>query len=311
MGSKTAIAWTDSTWNAIRGCTRVSEGCTRCYAEAVAGRFSAPGQPYHGVAVLKVIDGTHRGRWTGKIEFVKEHLEDPLRWRRPRRIFVNSMSDLFHENIKDEWIDDIVAVMALSSRHNFQVLTKRPERMRDYLIERSTATDVHSLISSYMNRHGAQPTCDMSHEWPAPHIWWGVSAEDQKTTDERIPLLLQTPAAVRWVSYEPAIGPIDFTAIHRTRAEGFMRPLDGRFNKLNWIVVGGESGPDARPFDIQWARDTISQCENAGTACFVKQLGKDPYDSAQPGRPHLKVSGKGDDWKEWPADLRVREYPVD
>lgn len=257
MSDKSKIEWTDATWNPIRGCSRVSEGCRNCYAERIAARFSRPGQPYEGlakhVAVTKEWEKrefplvVNEARWTGEVRFIREHLADPLRWKKPRRIFVNSMSDLFHEKVPDGWITDIFNVMAQCERHTFQILTKRPSRMQDWMAARC----------------GRVP----------PHVWLGVSVEDQKTADERIPLLLQTPAAVRWVSYEPALGPVDFTNLN---PPNFINAFDHSFGlpMLDWIVCGGESGPGARSMHPDWARSVRDQCQAAGVPFFFKQWGE-------------------------------------
>ena len=191
MSATSKIEWTDATWNPVRGCTRVSPGCGGpgdqggCYAERMAARFSKPGQWGHGYA--EMVGG--KPRWTGKVGLAPiDTIEAPLHWMTPRRIFVNSTSDLFHESILDEWIDRMFAIMALCPQHTFQVLTKRPERMR---------------------RFGS-----LSAARPLPNVWLGVSAERQQEADERIPLLLETPAAVRFVSTEPLLGPVDYTAIN-------------------------------------------------------------------------------------------------
>jgi protein gp37 len=315
MGDRSKIQWTNATWNCIRGCSRVSRGCEHCYAERIAARFSAPGLPYEGLAIIKNGDP----RWTGEVRFIEERLQDPIRWKRPRMIFVNSMSDLFHEKVQDNWISQIFSVMEQAPQHTFQILTKRPQRMREWMLK-------------YYGWLIEKP-------WPGlknfSHVWLGVSVEDQETADKRIPLLLETPAAVRWVSYEPALGPVDFNnhlfiaecdvCGNRANPEGTIEhgrgcytqsedgggtSFEGHGTKLNWLVVGGESGPEARPFDLRWARDTIRQCKAAGVACFVKQLGSDPFDSSQPGRPHLKFThGHAGDMSEWPEDLRVQEFP--
>jgi len=313
-GSK--IEWTDATWNPIRGCSRVSEGCRFCYAERVAARFSgeiiaedSEGKfmkplAYRGLAKMTA-DGP---RWTGEVRFVKEKLEDPLRWKRPRRIFVNSMSDLFHEKAKSEWIDSVFAAMGLAHWHTFQVLTKRPERALAYFqsnpydrILRQAEHLLHTaIVSRAEKRHGVHGISDPN-RIPWRHVWLGVSVEDQATADERIPFLLQTPAAVRWVSYEPALGPVNFASYMR-------RPVG-----LDQIIVGGESGPGARPFDIVWARKVVAQCREAGVKVFVKQLGARPYIGGDPQEGiengYKTASKKGGDPAEWPADLRVREYP--
>jgi protein gp37 len=253
--------------------------------------------PYQGLAVM-------RGsvpHWTGDIGFVKDKLTEPLHWKRPRRIFVNSMSDLFHYKVQDAWIDKIFAVMALSPQHQFQVLTKRPERMLEYCktLGQHNSVDRVSQAMKGLSDKGAFYSLKPG-GWCFPNVWLGVSVEDQKTADERIPILLQTPAAVRWVSYEPALGPVDFRAIHYggiaeidslTGDHGVYRPLAGKSeSKILWIVVGGESGPGARPFDIQWARTTIAQCKDAGVAVFMKQICK---------------NGRKIEYEEFPPDLQV------
>ena len=191
--SMTSIEWTDCTWNPVRGCSRVSEGCRNCYAERTAARFSGGDigddsedrlhGAFEGFAIMKS-DGPH---WTGKVELIESKLEEPLHWKKPRRVFVNSMSDLFHESLPDDAILEVFRVMQDCPQHIFQVLTKRPENMRRFMAE----WEGESIW-----------------EGPVQNVWLGVSVEDQKTADERIPLLLQTPAAVRFVSYEPALGPV-------------------------------------------------------------------------------------------------------
>lgn len=301
MADKSSIEWTDATWNPIRGCSRVSEGCRHCYAEAVAARFSGPGQAYEGLAVMKD-NGPH---WTGDVRFVEEHLEDPLKWRRPRRIFVNSMSDLFHESLSDPAVLSIFSVMERAPQHLFQVLTKRPKNML--------------RVVSWIGRKFV----DNGDRWPLPNVWLGVSVEDQKTADERIPLLLQTPATVRWISAEPLLGAVNLEATGPMFEKlNVLRPHQAAIDHgvyenrpgLDWIVVGGESGADARPFNLDWARSIICQCRDAKVPVFMKQLGARPYehdcDEAECVDFWLKLRDrKGGDPSEWPEDLRVREYP--
>lgn len=360
------ITWTDKTWNPIRGCSRVSEGCRHCYAETVAARFSGPGLPYEGLAA--------DGKWTGKVRLIPEHLADPLSWKKPRRIFVNSMSDLFHEGLESEEIAAVFGIMVSAPQHTFQVLTKRPERMRDW-IEKTSVVDCIEAASA----RGCKLPDFSCGIWPgAKNIWLGVSVEDQKTADERIPLLLQTPAALRFVSYEPALGPVDLSwhlkettrhhvcadvggmirnrsfyglmsddgrALSRDEAEAQLRALRARGVKLipgngcddfdpekgcrghrqprlDWVIVGGESGPKARPFDIAWARQVVRDCKAAAVPCFVKQLGAWPIfeerDLAQLDERRMCSDGtykfrdrKGGDMAEWPEDLRVRGFPLE
>jgi protein gp37 len=278
------IAWTEHTWNPIRGCSRVSEGCRNCYAERVAGRFSGPGQPYEGLARIVTIKPANLGisgtplhteaRWTGKVRLIEEHLEDPLHWTKPRMIFVNSMSDLFHEALSEEDTLKVIDVMIRSLRkvdHVFQVLTKRPKRMQEIL---------RKINPIHMDSR----------------IWWGVSVEDQEMADERIPYLLDTPAAIRWISYEPALGPLQLHPHWLPLVFGRVEVEPG----IDWIVVGGESGPGARPMKLQWALDIKEQCRSGGVAFFFKQ-GSETGDHA-----------RHKDYKNilcFPWQLQVREYP--
>lgn len=337
--STSSIEWTDVTWNPVRGCSRVSEGCRNCYAERIAGRFSGPGQRFEGFArrgsyTHGVERGTHGGVWTGRVELVPSKLDEPLRWRSPRRVFVNSMSDLFHEALPDEAIDKVFARMALcdgtrsSGRHHtFQILTKRPRRMLAYFADPDVSYRVAAEVTCRVIT-GWRPSkggLDWMPEkvWPLPNVWLGVSIEAQATADERIPLLLKTPAAVRFVSYEPALGPVDFTNLRHDG--GWLQALGPRGGRnkafdlplLDWLIVGGESGPRARPFDVAWARSAVRQCRESGVACFVKQLGSRPT-SDHRARPDGEESHwtallrdrKGGDPAEWPEDLRVREFPT-
>jgi protein gp37 len=289
MSDKTKIEWTDATWNPIRGCSRVSEGCRNCYAERTAARFSGLGQPYEGLAKSVAVTKDKGGeflavlsepRWTGDVRFIPELLGEPLHWKHPRKIFVNSMSDLFHEKVDVGWIDQIVAAMMVTPQHTFQVLTKRPERMRNYLCNVGARQ-----IEPHMQRLRAGIG---RLDWPWRNIWWGVSVEDQKTADERIPLLLETPAAVRWVSYEPALGPVDFGPflIGLSRVTGHALPG----THLDWIVAGGESGPGARPAHPDWFRAARDQCQDAGVPFFFKQWGEwiplDHWPHDERGKPY-------------------------
>jgi protein gp37 len=282
MGSKTGIEWTDATWNPFLGCSRVSEGCRNCYAEGVAARFrmnkSGKETVYSGLT--QIVNG--HPQWTGKIVETKQLLR-PLSWKKPKRIFVNSMSDLFHENVTDEQIDKIFAVMALCPQHAFQVLTKRPERILEYF--HAGRFDQIRIAASFI-------AGGMQNEWswPLPNVWLGVSVENQAAADGRIPILLQTPAAVHFISAEPLLGPLDLDAfmwlydpsgVNRTRM-----PLGGwdRPQPLGWVICGGESGPGARPMHPDWARSLRDQCVAAGVPFFFKQWGEwAPYNSLLDG----------------------------
>lgn len=271
------IVWTDHTWNVLRGCSKVSAGCTNCYAEGVAARFSGPGLPFEGL-----VNGRH---WNGKVMLVEDKLTEPLRWTRPRMVFVTSVSDPFHQSVTDETLDRIFAVMALAPRHTFQVLTKRPERMREYLNDKATAIRVCketvALATTDALRFGNPAGTDGW--WPLPNVWLGVSVEDQAAADERIPPLLETPAAVRFLSCEPLLGPVDIAwALSRNMmdiASGFQRrghfsPGLETLRPLHWVIVGGESGPKARPMRLDWARGLRDQCAAAGVPFMLKQWGE-------------------------------------
>jgi protein gp37 len=221
--TNTSIEWTDATWSPVTGCTKVSAGCKNCYAERVFPRTYGNCQRCkHAISAHDVIQNGRGacclcdceafvGRKFTDVRTHPDRLDQPLRWNRPRRIFVNSMSDLFHEDVSFEFIDKTFSVMAAASWHTFQILTKRPARMLQYV-----------------DKHRARLSL-LSDQWPIPNVWLGVSVEDQKTADERIPILLQTPAAIRFVSYEPALGPVDF------KRWLYDNP------RLDWVIVGGES----------------------------------------------------------------------
>lgn len=317
MGDKTGIEWTDATWNPVRGCSRVSEGCRHCYAEQIAARFSGPGQPYEGLA-----DRAKSGsKWTGKVRLIEEALDQPLRWRRPRRIFVNSMSDLFHENLPDEAIDRVFAVMALAPQHTFQVLTKRPDRMLEWSLRNATGGRIFHLAGEL-----GKP---QSGAWPRPNIWLGVSVEDQRAADERIPLLLQTPAAKRFLSCEPLLGPVDLSRcgkhytgsgpLHLWKTDlegnGGWRQQHGAKTgedppEIDWVIAGGESRSGARPMHPDWARSLRDQCAAAGVPFFFKQWGEYlPDDPAPDAHTAMRRVGKkaagarldGREHREFPA----------
>lgn len=278
MADNSLIEWTDATWNPITGCAVVSPGCTNCYAMRLAGTRLAHLPSRAGLTR----DSKAGPVWTGETRLNEEWLTQPLRWRRPRRIFVCAHGDLFAESVPDAWIDRVFAVMALAPQHTFQVLTKRAQRMREYL----TQADRQSRIAA---RGFFMDGGDFEARWPLPNVWLGVSVEDQARADERIPDLLATPAAARFVSAEPLLGPVDLTSI--SWGDDFVwgitdalagvdwclefpgEPRPARA-KLNWVIVGGESGPGARPMHPDWARSIRDQCADAGVAFFFKQWGE-------------------------------------
>lgn len=325
------IEWTDRTWNPVRGCTRISPGCEHCYAERTAARFSGPGKPYDGLVRL----GPNGPRWTGKVRLVPSALADVLSWRRPVRVFVNSMSDLFHEGLADEDIAAVFGVMAACPHLTFQVLTKRAERMArwfELMAKRGEGgmplhLDVRGYACQALSIAGEEVPASLrrvGHEgWPLRNVWLGVSVEDQQRADERIPHLLRTPAAVRFLSCEPLLGPVSIADyMPPARRVGCGSPDDPCDHSLandqaavRWVIVGGESGPGSRPFDLGWARSLVEQCRSADVACFVKQLGRELTGEWHPAvgkilTPPRLGDLKGGNPDEWPEDLRVREWPA-
>lgn len=304
MADKTAIEWTDATWNPIRGCSRVSEACRHCYAEGVAARFSKPGLPYEGLARRVALpNGGNEARWTNEIAYAGDTtLLKPLRWEKPRRIFVNSMSDLFHENVPDEIIDRVFAVMAFCPQHTFQILTKRPERMRAYCNSESQAFfDRQFEAMDWVRNHSPFASVREAHEhhgiaWhqpafaedmrPLPNVWLGTSVENQATANDRVVTLLSTRAAVRFLSCEPLLGPIDLTSImlDGKRIDALIGAIAwlngddwehiGACSKVQWVIAGGESGHQARAMHPDWARRLRDDCEYAGVPFFFKQWGE-------------------------------------
>jgi protein gp37 len=328
MAEKTSIEWTDSSWTPIRArnkatgkqghyCQKISPGCANCYADAMNG--------WRGTGIPYAVD---------KFDQVELYLDekallDPLKWKKPRMIFVCSMTDLFAEFVPDEWIDWLFAVMALSPQHTFQVLTKRPRRMLGYLGQRTTSNvyrwiggddepekqfemalrvqsqmlDLFKIApAAALNR--ASELNELAPWFPLPNVWLGTSVENQKYADERIPLLLQTPAAVRFISAEPLLGPVALNYLHHdgtvevdalNGTHGVLRPHQGINEKLDWVICGGESGPSARPMDPAWARSLRDQCAASGVAYFCKQMGS----TFGPSKGH-----------NIPPDLRIHQFPT-
>jgi len=308
VGKNSSISWTDHTFNPWIGCTKVSAGCANCYAEREdARRGWTPG----GWGPGKLRRRTSESNW-----------RQPLKWDREAaaagkraKVFCASLADVFDQEIDNNWRVDLFDLIHRTPNLDWLLLTKRIEAMRDWVEG-----------SRHMGLWG-----------PPANVWCGVSVEDQATADERLPILIQIPAAVRWVSYEPALGPVDFTRIRvgASFPKGVERPItidslhDGNicldigdydFERLHWIIVGGESGPKARPFDLDWARSSIEQCRGAGAAAFVKQLGSNPTKqmlvaaNLPENRGYVNVpihlnDHKGADPAEWPEDLRVQEFP--
>lgn len=348
----TGIQWTDETWNFLDGCTYESTGCRLCYARTWHDRIflqwkrgqrpSAPKQ-YH--LPFKVV------------QELPERLGKPLHWSKPRRVFVNSVSDAFHPLVSDDLLTQAFGVMALTPQHTFQILTKRPERMRDWLLNADqTAIKVagmrHLEALTQRQRTRLQAKLARVWQWPLPNVWLGTTTENQETADQRIPFLLQTPAAVRFLSCEPLLGPVDLGPwlklgwvcefCHRRNHDRYLSHgwqfilqsavcpdcaprvmADGGYTivpggayaagtpdprpwkpLLDWVIIGGESGEKARPMEEDWMRDLVQQCQAAGVATFVKQMGERYAKEHHTSERHAGIP------EEWPEDLRIREYPT-
>ncbi len=249
----TKIDWTDESWNPVVGCSKVSPGCINCYAERMAARQAAMGnENYCCVVWSKAIQQTENKKgWNGKTVCIESKLTEPLPWRKPRKIFVCSMSDLFHKSVPFEFIDEVFTIISACQQHTFQILTKRPEVMNEY---------IDGLYAGLCKFHKGEPF-----QWPFKNVWLGVTAENQEMADKRIPILLQTPAAKRFVSVEPMLGAIDINQDY----------YGGKFwgDMLDLVICGGETGPGARPMDLDWARNLRDQCDQCGIPFFFKNVG--------------------------------------
>ena len=346
MTGKTTIEWCSAVWNPTTGCTRVSEGCTNCYAFALHDkRFKAnvDRARSHGFLGPWLIDDdgpiTTSSRERGdpmpfpkqydlpfsRVQLLPDRLDDPLRHRKPERYFVDSMADLFHEDVPDEYLDQVFAAMMLAKRHTFLVLTKRPERMRDYMLARPTGPLIGKEWYRSRIRYVDGESLGMSisgvnaYSWPPANVWLGTSVEDQASADERIPHLLATPAAVRFLSCEPLLGPVDLTggwsdylganpsrqawttesghandrSCHDDQHNNCPVPVQVPTRRVNWVIIGGESGARARPMDLAWLTSLVESSMAAGVPVFVKQ-----DSGARPGR-----QGR------IPDELWIREFP--
>lgn len=291
MADKTTIEWTDATWNVVNGCSVTSPGCKHCYAMKQAHRVDCR---------RGLTEKTAGGMvWTGEVRFNEKVLDQPLRWREPRRIFVCAHGDLFHENVPDGWIDRVFAVMALCPQHTFQVLTKRAARMRKYCSNlRNDDARWFAALQSVRTGEGSFALQDahdrLDDMGVLRNVWLGVSVEDQARADERIPDLLATPAAMRWLSCEPLLGPVMLDRL--PTKDGWRDVLSGDYHTgpavicgepgdptINWVIVGGESGPKARPMHPDWARSLRDQCAAAGVPFLFKQWGAwAPLQKARP-----------------------------
>jgi protein gp37 len=311
------IQWCDITANPIHlirpdgshgghWCRKVSPGCASCYAEAQnqSNYFKfASKLPYTGSAPKNLI-------------FDEKVMQELLHIRSPKKVFLCSMTDLFGEWVSDEWIDLTWAYMALASQHTFQILTKRPERMREYFRScrnriRFEAVGLGEKLGLRIKQY--EPYLTYTYDWPLSNVWLGTSVENQKAADDRIPQLLQTPAHVRFLSCEPLLESIDLNKPFRTSNNGLILTW---LDYLNWIIIGGESGSNARPCEIDWIRSIVQQCQPTNVAVFVKQLGSNPLqtacyiDGVAATYQKLKLKDKkGGTIDEFPEDLKIREFP--
>ena len=281
------IEWTNETWNPVIGCSKISEGCENCYAEKMAFRLAHMewSNDYRKLNYCNVICPDTK-KWTGKTQFVKEAITKPLEWKKPRKIFVCSMGDLFHETISFESIDMLMAIITCSPQHTFQILTKRPERMLEYFTQ-----DKRKLIEGWedasyeigISDKNGEPdgaACYIYNrsqdEWPLKNIWLGVTCENQQRTNERLPVLLKIPAAKKFISCEPLLGDIDFYKFSSSLPSDKNHPWrnEAILFGIDWLIVGGETGTNASPMHPDWARNLKYQCIPAKVPFFFKGWGE-------------------------------------
>jgi protein gp37 len=347
---RTKIQWTDATWSPVTGCTRVTwpnraaSGCDHCYAFLLHDtRHAAKRQG-------KAVVGAQYDRPFSQVQLLPDRLYQPVRWRRPRRVFLTSMGDLFHPDVPDEYLALLWAVMAITPRHTYQVLTKRPDRAATLLRGPQFVSLMRAALYSMLGmNHGLAnvrmvgapdvvtapmiepaplPRTQRDHltravfsgygrkwkapglPWPLPNVWLGTSIEHQQALTERWKHLANAPAVTRFYSMEPQLDAIDLSPVLRLSAtiteDGpiWHTPKDTLPRPVNWVIVGGESGPRARVFQPAWVRQTIAQCAAAGVPVFVKQLG------SVWGKANASRHTHGGEIEDWPADLRVREFPA-
>lgn len=292
MADNSRIQWTEATWNPVAGCSICSPGCNNCYAQRMARRLEAMGQEKY-TGLTQIVKG--KPVWNGVMRLWEPDLDTPLDRKKPELYFVNSMSDLFHENLSEESIAEVFAVMALAYWHRYQVLTKRAARMRELLSAKGFWHRVRECINRRLRADRERyPHVGLTETLPCrnplPNVWLGVSVERQREAEERIPHLIETPAAIRFLSCEPLLGPLYLGHWFSVWEDQLCER-----RVINWAIVGTESGPGKRPLELPWARSIVEQCRAAGVAAFVKQL---------------PVNGRvSHDPEEWPTALRVREMP--
>lgn len=317
MADKSNIGWTDATWNCLYGCSRVSPGCEHCYAERHCHRFSGEGERHEGLTVLRKKGPV----WTGKIDLAYHRLFEPFKWSNPRKIFVNSLSDVFHENVPFDFVKAMYGVMACSPHHVFQLLTKREDRMAEFYADMDVRVQslggraavweclywagqavrqLHAegkLTKGQANRYLQRLEVVPIHAvWPLPNVWLGVSTENDEMLNRRVPKLFECEAAVHWISAEPLLSALP------SLSKYLVRDANGR--RVDWVVAGGESGPDARAMALEWATGARDACAEHGVPFMMKQLGSVLAEQF-PG------SGtKGTEKEAWPADIRICDYPA-
>lgn len=270
MSDKTGIEWTDRTWNPLTGCTKVSPGCDHCYAKTMHERFNGPDS-------------------FDTVTLHPDRLGQPWAWRKPARVFVNSMSDLFEASVPDDYIAMVFAVMALAPKHTFQILTKRQGRMRSLL----NSEDFRAAVASHASSWGNPSLVRYIDAWPLPNVWLGISAEDQHWYNIRWPALRATPAAVRFISFEPLLGEISLFA--NSTVDGDPMP--------DWAIVGGESGPGARPMSKWWARQLRDECVEYGVPFLFKQWGNHDASGVNVGKKAAGRELDGRTWSEYPGPV--------
>lgn len=306
MGANSKIEWTESTWNPVVGCSKVSSGCANCYAEKMAYRLACMGISKYSIVTQpnKIVRG---GEWNGLIHYDSTDLETPLHWKKPRKIFVCSMGDLFHEDVPFDFIDKVFGVIALCPQHTFMLLTKRPERMEQYFEDRS----FNDVLTNLMKEHGSERAWSKSwlnklagryaltekwaldgyesklrlpESWPLPNVIGMTTVCNQEEADKNIPILLNCKFARRGISVEPMLEEIEI-------------PFIGWEGLIRWVIVGCESGSHRRECKIEWVRSIVQQCQAASVPVFVKQL---------------DIGGRlVKDVSQFPEDLKIREFPME
>lgn len=330
MSEHSPISWTDATWPIVAGCEYASPGCSNCWAVRDSWRLAHNPNPKVHNAYFGTVDKRPDGKlvWSGIVRELWDRLDWPLKWRGEKKVFVCSQADLFHQRVSFEFIAAVFGIGALCPEHTLQILTKHPARARAFFawLEGERGRPLESCLwyarraisRKYDNRG---PFADDPPPWPLENVWFGVTVEDQRRADERVPELLRVPAAKRWLSVEPMLESIDLTNI-RTFDEGHTeRGTHHDLADLDWIVCGGESAQTrahTRPFDLAWARALRDQCRAAGVPFFMKQLGTKPINwpvraQLDPADPWPRGKTSRYKWHEpehWPEDLRVQEFPA-